>query len=199
MPVGAALIKTFAFGEGAERRLIETRVLLHRADGWLALPYLWNEEQTDAQLAIAGARLDVTTPQGEAISYRVPNKNQCKECHGLDDAVVPIGPKARNLSGEWLARWSLRASRYGAAGRRHAAAVGGARQAQSDIRRARLSRRQLRALPPARRDRVEQRARPALGAGRSDTLGIGKRPSPPGAGRAGICSTSCPDRPTSRS
>ena len=98
IPVGAALIKTFAFGEGGERRLIETRVLLHRADGWLALPYLWNEEQTDARLAIAGARVDVTTPQGEEISYRVPNKNQCKDCHGLDGAVVPIGPKARNLS-----------------------------------------------------------------------------------------------------
>ena len=102
MPVGAALIKTFAFGEDAKRRLIETRVLLHRPDGWLALPYLWNEEQTDARLAIAGARLDLTTPGGEAISYRVPNKNQCKECHGLDGAVVPIGPKARNLSHDWL-------------------------------------------------------------------------------------------------
>ena len=101
-PVGSALIKTFAFGEGDERRLIETRVLLHRADGWLALPYLWNEEQTDAKLALAGARVEVVTPQGEAISYRVPNKNQCKECHGLNGAVTPIGPKARNMSAEWL-------------------------------------------------------------------------------------------------
>lgn len=104
IPVGGALIKTFAFGEGADRRLIETRVLLHRADGWLALPYLWNDEQTDAQLAIAGARVDVVTPRGEAISYRVPNKNQCKECHGLDGVVTPIGPKARNLSHDWLDR-----------------------------------------------------------------------------------------------
>ncbi len=101
-PVGSALIKTFAFGEGEDRRLIETRVLLHRADGWLALPYKWNEEQTEARLAIAGARLPITTPGGEEISYRIPNKNQCKECHGLDDEVVLIGPKARNLSSEWL-------------------------------------------------------------------------------------------------
>ncbi len=103
-PVGSALIKTFAFGEGADRRLIETRVLLHRADGWLALPYRWNPEQTDAKLALAGGRLDLKTPAGEAISYRIPNKNQCKECHGKDDAVVPIGPKARNLSHDWLTR-----------------------------------------------------------------------------------------------
>ncbi|HAV80033.1 MAG TPA: hypothetical protein DCX55_04855, partial [Erythrobacter sp.] len=104
LPVGTALIKTFAFGEGSERRLIETRVLLHRADGWLALPYLWNDEQTDAQLAVVGARIDLTTPAGQAISYRVPNKNQCKECHGLSGEVVPIGPKARNLSHAWLSR-----------------------------------------------------------------------------------------------
>jgi uncharacterized repeat protein (TIGR03806 family) len=102
-PVGAAIIKTFAFGEGDNRRLIETRVLLHRADGWLALPYRWNAEQTDATLALAGGRVDLTTPAGEAISYAIPNKNQCKSCHGKDGAVIPIGPKARNLSGEWLA------------------------------------------------------------------------------------------------
>lgn len=102
-PVGTALIKTFAFGRGADRRLVETRLLLHREQGWVALPYLWNEAQTEARLAIAGARVAVTTPQGEAISYRVPNKNQCKECHGLNGAVVPLGPKARNLSREWLA------------------------------------------------------------------------------------------------
>ncbi len=101
-PVGSALIKTFAFGEGADRRLIETRVLLHRVDGWLALPYLWNEEQSDARLAVAGARLDITTPAGEDISYRVPNKNQCKQCHVKDGEVTPIGPKARNLSSDWL-------------------------------------------------------------------------------------------------
>ena len=101
-PVGAALIKTFAFGEGSERRLIETRVLLHRADGWVALPYQWNAAQTEATLALAGGRVGLTTPAGEAISYRIPNKNQCKECDGLNGAVVPIGPKARNLSHEWL-------------------------------------------------------------------------------------------------
>ena len=102
-PVGTALIKTFAFGEGDQRRLIETRVLLRREAGWVALPYLWDEDQYDARLAVAGARIDLTTPKGEAISYRVPNKNQCKECHGLDGAVTPIGPKARNLSTAWLA------------------------------------------------------------------------------------------------
>ncbi|GGD97566.1 hypothetical protein GCM10011515_16690 [Tsuneonella deserti] len=106
LPVGAALIKTFAFQDHGKRRLIETRVLLHRTDGWVALPYLWNAEQTDAKLALAGARVPVVSPAGEAIEYRVPNKNQCKECHGLNGAVIPIGPKARNLSRDWLDRFA---------------------------------------------------------------------------------------------
>jgi uncharacterized repeat protein (TIGR03806 family) len=106
LPVGSALIKTFAFPQNGKRRLIETRVMLHRADGWIALPYLWNDEQTEARLALAGARVPVTTPAGAQIEYRVPNKNQCKECHGLGGAVVPIGPKARNLSAEWLAAFA---------------------------------------------------------------------------------------------
>jgi uncharacterized repeat protein (TIGR03806 family) len=99
LPVGSALIKTFKM----QGRLIETRVLLHRVDGWVALPYQWNAEQTEARLVLAGARLELTTPQGQAISYAIPNKNQCKECHALNGAVTPIGPKARNLSASWLA------------------------------------------------------------------------------------------------
>lgn len=103
-PVGTAIIKTFAFGEGDERQLIETRLLLNRADGWVALPYRWNEEQTEARLALAGARVPITAPDGAEISYRIPNKNQCKTCHSLDGAVLPIGPKARNLAPALLAR-----------------------------------------------------------------------------------------------
>lgn len=99
LPVGSALIKTFRL----EGRLIETRLLLHRADGWLALPYRWDADQKEARLVLGGARLTARTPAGETISYAIPNKNQCKECHALSGQVVPIGPKARNLAPEWLA------------------------------------------------------------------------------------------------
>ncbi|WP_417621133.1 SO2930 family diheme c-type cytochrome [Parasphingorhabdus sp.] len=101
-PVGSALIKSFGYEIDGKPRLLETRVLLHRADGWLALPYVWNDAQTEAKLKVAGARIAVTftDPSGSArsISYGVPNKNQCKECHALSGAVTPIGPKARNLT-----------------------------------------------------------------------------------------------------
>ncbi|MFN4228276.1 SO2930 family diheme c-type cytochrome [Parvibaculum sp.] len=104
-PVGAALIKTFAY-EAADRpgglRLVETRVLLRQEKGWQAWAYVWNEDQSEAELKIAGAKIpmDIPLPGGgmETITYAVPNKAQCKGCHALDGEVVPIGPKARNLN-----------------------------------------------------------------------------------------------------
>ena len=99
LPVGAALVKTFKLGG----KLIETRVLLHRASGWLALPYIWDADQREARLALGGRRIALTGPAGQPISYAVPNKNQCKECHGTGGVVTPIGPKAYNLSPAWLA------------------------------------------------------------------------------------------------
>ena len=98
LPVGSAMFKTFKFGG----KLIETRVLLHRADGWLALPYVWDADQQEARLTLGGKRIELAGPDGKAISYAVPNKNQCKECHGLAGQVTPIGPKAYNLSAAWL-------------------------------------------------------------------------------------------------
>ncbi len=106
-PVGTALIKTFAFPADLrvpdkDVRLIETRVLLRHESGWQAWTYLWNAEQTEAELKIAGAKVDVavTGNDGAALSftYAVPNKNQCKGCHALSGEVTPIGPKARNLN-----------------------------------------------------------------------------------------------------
>ena len=102
LPVGAALIKTFGYGVGPAFKPLETRLLLRRRSGWVALPYVWNAEGTDAVLKRAGTRLPVTftDPAGQTrtISYAVPNQNQCKDCHALSGAIVPIGPTARNLN-----------------------------------------------------------------------------------------------------
>lgn len=102
LPIGSALIKTFGYGEGAAFAPIETRVLLRRASGWVALPYVWNATRSDAVLKRAGTRVPVTftDPSGaqRKISYGVPNQNQCQDCHALSGAITPIGPKARNLN-----------------------------------------------------------------------------------------------------
>ena len=106
-PVGSALIKTFSFPSDSRHpdidvRRIETRVMLRHEDGWQAWAYLWNDQQTDAELKIAGARvpIETVTTGGDTLSftYSVPNKNQCKGCHALSGEIVPLGPKARNLN-----------------------------------------------------------------------------------------------------
>jgi uncharacterized repeat protein (TIGR03806 family) len=92
----------------ANVRLIETRLLVKRERGWEALPYVWNAEQTDAQLARTGdeAALELVSADGarEAFTYVVPNENQCAGCHVTDlkaKRIAPIGPKARNLNRDY--------------------------------------------------------------------------------------------------
>lgn len=106
-PVGTVLIKTFAFAADMRRptenvRFLETRLLIRRADGWIALPYVWNEAQTEARLSPIGAQIPVsfTDEDGDAINldWAVPNRNQCKGCHDLAGEFTPIGPSARNLN-----------------------------------------------------------------------------------------------------
>jgi len=86
-------------------RLIETRVLVRREAGWDAIPYLWNETQTEATLKRAGALipLELVAADGsrETVDYQVPDQNQCASCHSVDNktrAMEPIGPKARHLN-----------------------------------------------------------------------------------------------------
>lgn len=101
-PVGTVLVKTFAApGEPGAERYIETRLLIHRAEGWVAYPYVWNAEQTEAVYAPIGAEIPVRWMEGEtqiALDWRVPNRNQCKGCHDTDGEITPIGPSARNLN-----------------------------------------------------------------------------------------------------
>lgn len=109
LPVGSCLIKSFYYPADfrkpeAERRIIETRLLVHRESGWEALDYVWNDEQTEAVLENAGDIKEVSWTHfdgtNKKIDYVIPNKNQCKGCHWYDNAMSPIGPKARNLNCE---------------------------------------------------------------------------------------------------
>ena len=106
-PVGSALIKTFYYpiderNLSLGKKLMETRLLLRKQNGWEAVSYAWNEDQDEAIIKKAGKTIltDWIDFKGESrsVRYRVPNKNQCKECHAKNDAVMPIGPKARNLN-----------------------------------------------------------------------------------------------------
>lgn len=91
-----------------KHRLIETRLLVRYEDGWTALPYVWNEVQTDATLEIAGVQFDFHFSSGdrnqESFTYIVPDMNQCAACHVTDNTkkeIKPLGPKARQLNREF--------------------------------------------------------------------------------------------------
>ncbi|GAB4017465.1 SO2930 family diheme c-type cytochrome [Spirosoma koreense] len=108
-PIGTTLIKTFYFptdfrDPAKGRRLIETRLLVHQTEGWKAFDYVWNDEQTDAFLDVAGDTKTVryVDMQGQEHQqpYLIPNLNQCKGCHNRAEKLVPIGPSVRQLNGE---------------------------------------------------------------------------------------------------
>jgi uncharacterized repeat protein (TIGR03806 family) len=97
-PPGAMIIKTFAYGA----RVIETRVLIRRGADWLPTVYLWDAAQTDATLALVGARVPVVAraPDGteHEIEYRVPNQNQCFGCHGPPGSADVLGLRTRQVN-----------------------------------------------------------------------------------------------------
>jgi hypothetical protein len=101
-PVGTVFSKTFSF----DGRRIETRLLIHRAKGWVGVPYVWNREQTEATLAVSG---DFTTvhADGRDVEYAIPNVNQCRSCHDQAGDTLPLGPTVRNLDAATIARLGI--------------------------------------------------------------------------------------------
>ena len=103
-PVGSALVKTFSYPQAlnGNRMLLETRLLLNQESGWAAHTYVWNKEQTEAYLKVTGytheSMMYYLDGEKKYVNYRVPNQNQCKECHLKKGAIMPIGPKSRNLN-----------------------------------------------------------------------------------------------------
>ena len=85
-------------------RLLETRLLVRRSNGWAALPYVWNDAQTEANLEPAGDLKQlslVSNHETVEFPYLVPDQNQCAGCHGTDTkskGVNPIGPTITNLN-----------------------------------------------------------------------------------------------------
>ncbi len=106
-PVGSIFVKTFAFPADLREpdkdlRVLETRLLVREAKGWVAWPYVWDEDMSEARLKVIGKRIALSYTDHDGmparLDYRVPNKNQCKGCHSVDGEISLIGPKARNLN-----------------------------------------------------------------------------------------------------
>lgn len=116
-PIGTVLSKTFYYPRSSnttltkvadnglqkislsENQLIETRLLVRKTGGWDAFPYVWNEEQSEAFLRVAGASRQVSLIEPNStettdFTYFVPNENQCAACHITvhpDGDMHPLG------------------------------------------------------------------------------------------------------------
>lgn len=104
-PVGTILAQTLSYADDSAdsgRRFVETRVLLRRSDKWIGAPYVWNEEQSEARLEILGGRIPVSRslPNGTVREQQhvVPNSNDCKRCHLIDDSMTPIASGVAQLN-----------------------------------------------------------------------------------------------------
>lgn len=105
-PVGTIITKTFTIPtdlrmpDGGEE-IIETRLLIRRAEGWKALPYIWNADKSEAVLTVTGGTQTVSwidsNGDSQSTDYVIPNSNNCANCHG-EDELIPIGPTARSLN-----------------------------------------------------------------------------------------------------
>jgi uncharacterized repeat protein (TIGR03806 family) len=109
-PKGTVVIKNFYYhndfrNPSKGRRIMETRLLVNEENGWVAYPYVWNDEQTEAVYDVAGDIKDVSyiNENGKQINihYIIPNKNQCKGCHSSNSKMVLIGPTAAQLNSDY--------------------------------------------------------------------------------------------------
>jgi uncharacterized repeat protein (TIGR03806 family) len=108
-PDNTVIIKNFYYPADfrkpeADKRIIETRLMVKRNGIWEAFSYVWKDDQSDAVYKVVGAEIEVgwTDLHGkeQVINYIVPNKNQCKSCHNEKEQLVPIGVKAKHLNHE---------------------------------------------------------------------------------------------------
>ncbi|MFO0880160.1 MAG: PQQ-dependent sugar dehydrogenase [Gemmataceae bacterium] len=107
-PDGTVAVKTFSLetepGNPASRRRLETRILhFEKLNGseevgdqyWRGYTYVWNDDQTDAELLHAGGRdrtftiKDASAPGGERKqTWHFPSRAECTLCHTMPAKYV---------------------------------------------------------------------------------------------------------------
>lgn len=107
LPEGTTLVKTFYYPTDlrkptGQRRILETRLLVRHQEKWEAFTYVWDEQQEEAVLELAGDQRTVEwqdlSGNTRSVNYLVPNRNQCKNCHMRSQDMMPIGWTARQLN-----------------------------------------------------------------------------------------------------
>jgi uncharacterized repeat protein (TIGR03806 family) len=102
-PVGTVTVKHFELplAAGGTTRL-ETRVMVHRTDGWIGFTYRWRGDQRDADLLTGGASAGYTTIDPAsgapvALTWTFPSQAQCLNCHTQATGRV-LGLNTRQLN-----------------------------------------------------------------------------------------------------
>ena len=92
LPEGTVLVKSFSLereaGVAESQRWIETRLLTRQQGEWVGYSYLWNDEQTDAELVekqgrdVEFAIHDAAAPGGvRRQTWHYPSRTECMVCH----------------------------------------------------------------------------------------------------------------------
>lgn len=121
LPVGAVLIKNFYYNNvlpSNTTRIIETRLMIRKASGWIFAEYVWNEEQTEAFYNMDGSTTNISWNENgttkTVTNYRIPSETECFVCHKVNNVTAPIGIKPQSLNNNFnfstgtqnqLAKW----------------------------------------------------------------------------------------------
>lgn len=104
-PIGTILIKNFYFENilhNASTKILETRLMILKSDGWVFANYKWNDDQTEANFNLNGsfeAFSFIENGITKNLNYRIPSSSECNTCHkSINEAPIPIGPKPQNLN-----------------------------------------------------------------------------------------------------
>jgi uncharacterized repeat protein (TIGR03806 family) len=113
LPVGSAIIKTFYYDNvqpANTTKIIETRIMIRKAEGWIFADYVWNEDQTEDYMDLNSSVKNISWRDENNvvrnIEYRIPNEAQCIVCHKSKSYInnvysqinIPIGIKPQNLN-----------------------------------------------------------------------------------------------------
>ena len=104
-PTGTILIKNFYYENTLPNnttKIVETRLMIKKANFWEFATYQWNTEQTDASYTMAGVDVPIDwideNNQTRHVDFRIPPGADCLTCHQKDDQPLPIGPKPQNIN-----------------------------------------------------------------------------------------------------
>ena len=100
-PIGSVLLKTFSYElQSGGFQPAETRLMIHREQGWEFHAYAWNDEGTEAfLLADSDTRMVAAVVDGKptTVAHYFPDRYSCTTCHG--SAVdTTLGPRTAQLN-----------------------------------------------------------------------------------------------------